>query len=338
MRYVGKKLGSLCLVALVVLCVGSAVRASSLAGFDHSPFWDEQTTSYTTENGVRVHINAPAAEKFDRGKPTQLIFFALPNGNNTDQTIGKAMTPGLDWHYNIQHIGAQTRRLRELIPEENIVVAYLEADKKSWPSWRQARPNNGELIRELVTSVTQKLADYNPKVELSAHSGGGSLIFGFINGGAEIPDSVNRIAFLDADYAYDDEKDKHGDKLLAWLKRSPEHCLCVVCYDDRNITVNGKLVVGPTGGTYRATTERMMGRLEKDVKLTSETKGELTHVRGMNGQIDILIHHNSANAILHTVLVEKNGFIRAATVGSKFEGRADEFWGDAAYRKWIQGQ
>ena len=51
------------------------------------------------------------------------------------------------------------------------------------------------------------------------------------------------------------------------MKRSPGHCLCVLCYDDRYITLNGKLVVSATGGTYRST-ERMIARLEKDITLT----------------------------------------------------------------------
>jgi len=40
------------------------------------------------------------------------------------------------------------------------------------------------------------------------------------------------------------------------LKGEPTRRLVVIAYDDRNITLDGKPVVGPTGGTYRAT-ERM---------------------------------------------------------------------------------
>src|SRR4051812_20622924 len=65
-----------------------------------------------------------------------LIFFALPNGNSTAQTMGKKLEPGDDWHFDIQHIKAQTDFLREKL-KDNIVVAYLENNYKSWPSWKQ---------------------------------------------------------------------------------------------------------------------------------------------------------------------------------------------------------
>ena len=55
------------------------------------------------------------------------------------------------------------------------------------------------------------------RIALAGHSGGGSFLFGFIDGGDAIPDDVERIVFLDANYSYSDA-DKHGDKLLAWLK------------------------------------------------------------------------------------------------------------------------
>ena len=33
-----------------------------------------------------------------------------------------------------------------------------------------------------------------------------------------IPDEIDRIAWIDANYAYDNEAEHHGENLLAWLK------------------------------------------------------------------------------------------------------------------------
>lgn len=294
---------------------------------------EENWTSITAAPGAFVTINTPA--KLTAGAPTRLIFYALPNGNTTSMTIGKKTGPADDWHYNIQHIGAQTRRLRELLPDENIIVAYLEAEGKSWPTWRAKRPDNGKIIREIVDSVRDRFAQYSPKVTLSGHSGGGSFIFGFINGGDTIPGFVERIAVIDANYAYSD-KDNHGDKLLKWLEHD-SHYLCVIAYDDREITFDGKKVVGPEGGTWRAT-HRMISRFMKDVQLTSDTleTSGIIHYTGRNERINMFLHPNPENKILHTVLVEKNGFIFANLVGSPEAKKSDPFWGDAHYSKWIK--
>src|SRR5205085_917758 len=89
-------------------------------------------------DGVRVVIDSPAV--VDTGRPTRVIFYALPNGSTIEQTIGCKVAAGRDWHFNIQYIGAQTRALREVARgRENIVVVYLEAEGKSWSAWRAAR-------------------------------------------------------------------------------------------------------------------------------------------------------------------------------------------------------
>ncbi len=60
-------------------------------------------------------------------KPTRLILYATPNGNTIEQTLGCALSPGIDWHFDIQHASAQVRILRPLRPEENLVLACVEA-------------------------------------------------------------------------------------------------------------------------------------------------------------------------------------------------------------------
>ncbi len=332
----------LCRVPLFLLVVlfaldGAAAKdhaGSNLPGFVISPHWGEQIKTYVFEPDAKVHINAPSPEAFAPKKPVRVILFALPNGNTTAQTIGRKMEEGLDWHYDIQHIGAQTRRLREVVTDANLVVAYLEAESRSWPSWRRNHAESGKLIHGLITSVTESFASFNSTLELSAHSGGGSLIFGYLDSVERIPPPVKRIVLLDSNYNYNDEA-KHGDKLLEWLRRSPEHHLIVIAYDDRNITLNGKRVVGPTGGTYRAT-HRMVARFEKDLALERTEEGDRLRYKAMKGQLEMIVHLNPENAILHTVLVEKNGFIHGLTAGTPWENRAGVFFEPRAYESWIQ--
>jgi len=305
-----------------------------LAGFEISPHWAEQIRTYSFEPEGKVHINAPGEEAFDPAKPVRVILYALPNGNTTAQTIGRRMEEGLDWHFDIQHIGAQTRRLREVIKDENIVVAYLEAEGRSWPSWRRKHTGSGQLIADLIASVTEPFSSFESTLELSGHSGGGSLIFGYLEHLARIPDQVKRISFLDSNYNYSN-KANHGDKLLEWLGRDPGHHLVVIAYDDRNILYNGKRVVGPTGGTFRAT-HRMLDRFQQDLELSKTVEGDLTWYKALSGQVEIILHGNPDNAILHTVLVEKNGFIHVTATGTPYENQAATFYAPRVYEEWIQ--
>ncbi|HOE63004.1 MAG TPA: hypothetical protein PKW18_06820 [Candidatus Sumerlaeota bacterium] len=319
--------------AFLVFGCGS-VNGGRLPGFDVSPHFEEQYTSATIQDDVKILINAPSAKQFDPSKPTRLILYALPNGNTLSQTFGKKLKPGVDWHYGIQHIGAQTRRMREVIEEENIIVAYLEAGGRSWPAWRKKYPDSGKRIEETVEFVRRQIPGVDVSLELSSHSGGGSFIFGYINNHDQIPDDIMRISFLDANYGYSDE-DKHGDKLVEWLGRNPKHFLNILCYDDRNIKINGKPIVGPTGGTWRKTL-LMIERIQKDIPLEKTQEQNLVRYRDKNRQVDIIMHTNPENKILHTVLVgDYNGFIHTSTAGAKYEGKAAVFAGPAAYEKWI---
>jgi hypothetical protein len=321
------------LILCTLLLTNSAVRGEGLSGFDATGFKDEQQRTLSPENGVRAVINAG---DFDGKRPTLLIFYALPNGNTIEQTLGATVVPGMDWHFDIQHVAAQVRKLRDVDRERNVVVAAVEADTKSWPKWRSDRPTNGVLIRGIVAAIAREIPGKPPRLALAAHSGGGSFIYGYLNGGEAIAENVERLVFLDANYAYDDEHDHHGDKLLAWLRGDPKRHLSVIAYDDRFITLNGKPVLKtPLGGTYGAS-HRMIDRLGKEVTLEHSTRGPFEEFAGMNGQIRFLIHGNPEKRILHTVLVERNGLIEAMTQGTEFERKCGgEFWGDRAYSDLI---
>ncbi|HPT12433.1 MAG TPA: hypothetical protein PLP69_07380, partial [Bacteroidales bacterium] len=116
-------------------------QAQTLPGFKPSGIFDEQ--QMLIENApadTRVLINAPLSG-FGEDNHVLLIIFALPNGNTIEQTFGKNLKEGDDWHFNIQHIGAQTRYLRSVLKDKTVVVAYVESRQKSWPAWKAATPD-----------------------------------------------------------------------------------------------------------------------------------------------------------------------------------------------------
>ncbi len=325
----------LILLGAMILMSTNPVSAKPvlLPGFTVDSYFQEQIKSYTFDTDVYILINAPPVNQYNPKKPIKLILYTLPNGNTIPQAIGKKPLPGDK--YNIQHIGAQTRLLRKVIRNENIIVTYLAASSRSWPSWGGVhKENNGQLIQQIIDSVKSSLPKPPDELILSSHSGGGSFILNYMNSVDQIPDWIDRISFLDSIYNYSDEEN-HGDKLIAWLKQNPNHKLSVISYDDRNITWNGKLVLGPTAGTFRKT-HKLLDRLQQEIPLTTSSTGNFIHWKGMNGQIDIIIDTNPKNEIVHSLLVEKNGFIYTVTFGTKYENKAGKFWGPPLYKKWVQ--
>ena len=301
--------------------------AAALPLFLPSGQFQEQVRVLRIKPGVTATVAAPPARQFDAARPTLLVTYALPNGNTTAQTIGRAAA-GLDWHFDIQHIGAQTRLLRQAFAERNIVVAYLENDLHSWPAWRQKHPK--ESLLAILTRVKETLPG-KLSLCLTGHSGGGSFLFGCLNEMDAIPREVERIAFLDSNYSFDES---HGAKLSAWLKGDPSRRLEVIAYDDRNITLNGKLVLSPTGGTYRAT-NRMVESLRKGMTIQEGQQGAFT--RFSAPQVEMLVHRNPKNNILHTALIgEMNGYIHALTTGTAWEHKLASLDGPRAYVAWIE--
>src|ERR1041385_7876229 len=123
----------------------------------HASIAAEKKIVSETDDGVRFVTNWPP--NLDPARPVQLIIFACPNGNSAEMTLGAKLEPGMDWHYDIQHIAAQTRKLRQIDREHNIVVAVLEADVKNWPAWRKAHgEENGKIIRQIVDEVSRAVS------------------------------------------------------------------------------------------------------------------------------------------------------------------------------------
>jgi hypothetical protein len=318
---------------MLIMSAATAAPPHELPGYTKSPHFDEQIKEFTFDPDVLVHINAPAADKFDPALPVRLVVFALPNGNTIPQTIGCRMTEGRDWHFDIQHIGAQTRLIRTQLTDANLVVAYVQAKERSWPNWRKQHEKSGDAIAHLIEGLAGGFFDPRITVELTAHSGGGSMIFGLIEQLDEIPDLITLIAWLDANYNFTVEK--HAAKLTDWLNRDPNHVLAAICYDDRDVTLDGKPVVSPTGGTFRRTQE-MATALRGDFALSAGATTDYRMFHDELGRIELILLNNPDGKILHTVLVERNGFIHALTLGTPQAGKIAEFWGDRAYSEYIQ--
>ena len=63
-----------------------------------------QIDSFRIHGDIKITIDWPS--NFSKSYKAIITIFALPNGNSTEQTMGKKMMPGDDWHFDIQHIAA----------------------------------------------------------------------------------------------------------------------------------------------------------------------------------------------------------------------------------------
>ncbi len=291
----------------------------------------ETTEELRFEPGVRVVLNAPA--RIDPAQAVRLVLFAAPAGNSIEHTIGRRTQPGDDWHFDIQHVGAQTRWLRERGGEPNLVVAYLQADERSFVLWRRKHADHPARIVAIVDALRARFAA--PKIVLTGHSAGGGFTFGFLDGVEHIPDDIERIAFLDSNYAYDATKG-HAAKLAGWLRESDTHRLVVLAYEDHVALLNGKTFVSANGGTW-GRSHAMLGDLAREFPFGRDDVGAgLQRHRALGGRVEFLLKENPEKAVLHTRQVELNGFIHALLAGTERAGKDYDYLGPRAYAEWIR--
>jgi len=247
-------------------------------------------------SGFVAEFNEP--DKLEKTKDTKIIIYALPNGNTIPWTRGRKMEPGMDWHFDIQHIDAQTEYLRNLYTNQNIILVYVMSDKMSFPLWTKETGNSKLEAKKLVEFALAKYKIYDPKIALCCHSGGGSFLFDIINAYSAIPRKIERIAFLDAVYAYEDSL--HTDKLVKWIKKGG--ILNVTSYRDNMVIYHGKPIVSLTGGTgYRS--EWMAKNLSMRLNLTYSKDKDFEYYFDKKGKVFIYIKNNPEGKIYHTVLV-----------------------------------
>jgi len=290
----------------------------------------ETTEELRFEPGVRVLLNSPA--RLDPATPVRLVLFAAPAGNTIEHTIGRRLRPGDDWHFDIQHIGAQTRWLRARGGEANLVVAYLQADERSFVLWRRKHADHAARIVGIVDALRQRFSA--PKIVLAGHSAGGGFTFGYLDGVDRIPDDIERIAFLDSNYAYDAAKG-HATKLAQWLRAAEAHRLVVLAYEDHVALLNGKTFVSANGGTW-GRSQAMLADLAEAFPFAREDRaGGLQRHTALGGRVEFLLKENPEKAVLHTRQVELNGFIHALLAGTERAGQGYVYLGPRAYGEWI---
>jgi hypothetical protein len=290
-----------------------------------------QYQQFMMSDSVRVTIDRPTTLK--KGKKTVVCFFALPNGNTTEQTMGKKMLAGDDWHFDIQHIAAQTSFIRSEFRDRNFIVVYLENNLKSWPAWKGRHSGYKESIPHIIDSLSRVVSPRPVSIYLNGHSGGGSFLFGYLSGVTEIPANIERISFLDSDYGYDST---YLPKLSKWLTDNKKATLTVFAYNDSVALYNGKPIVSATGGTwYRS--HLMMHDLghEHAIQLVSEDTS-LIRYSNKKGNIQFFFKKNPGRLIFHTTQVELNGFIHSILANTEFSEKNYLYYDKRAYTALIE--
>ncbi len=275
-----------------------------------------------------VRVTADLPEGLKPGRPRMLVLYALPNGNSTEWTRGKKPKAGDDWHFDIQHIEAQTAFVRSAMKDRDIIVVYLESNAKSWPAWKKQHTDHPVLIPAIVDHIKKRYGNNRTKVCLSAHSGGGSFIFGYLQAVAVIPRWVERISFLDANYGYDSS---YAPKLVRWMERNPRSTFLTFAYNDSVALYNDKPLVSPTGGTwYRS--HRMMEDLRPVALVRSDS---LLFYEGRNRQLAFFLRTNPDRKIYHTQQVEYNGFIHTLLYRTAYEHQGYQYYEARAYTRFL---
>ncbi len=285
--------------------------------------------SFRMAQDVKITIDQPLKMK---KQPTILILYALPNGNTTEQTMGKKIQPTDDWHYDIQHIKAQTNFLRKKLTRQNVVVAYLENNYRSWPLWKRQHSHYRQTIPHIVDTIFHLFDVPAKTLYLNGHSGGGSFIFGYLESVSAIPAAIGRISFLDSNYGYDSS---YYPKLQRWLQANQTARLTVFAYNDSVALYQGKPVVSEKGGTwYRS--HLMMEHLGKDFGLENTRNDSLIFFESRDKKLAFFLKQNPGRAIFHTQQVERNGFIHSILYGTKKENEGYEYFDKRAYSAFIE--
>lgn len=285
--------------------------------------------SYFLKDSITITFDIPA--DFNARNKTITCFYALPNGNTTAQTFGKRVQTGDDWHYDIQHIGAQTKFIRQELKGVNFIVIYLENIHLSWPLWKQKHPEYPIRLPALIDSLSSLFGRNNRSVYLNGHSGGGSLLFGYLKGVKKLPRWIKRISFIDSNYGYDSS---YYPLISRWLKKNKTSALNVFAYNDSVALYNGKPIVSARGGTWYKS-RQMISDLQNDFVLEKIKEDSLIIFKSVEGRIQFLLKPNPDQRIYHTQQVELNGFIHSILCGTNADSKNYHYYGQRAYDDYL---
>jgi hypothetical protein len=164
------RLSTLIGFALALIIQGAMwqpARADPLPGFVNTAQFDEQDRWTRLDSGVRIYLNAP--REMQHAERT-LIVYATPNNSTIEQTLGCARAEGLHWQFDIQHIAAQVRRLRQIDAQHDLILAVVQPPRLAWPAFRQSEKDADKFIRSTVESLAAETRAV--RIVLAAHSGG----------------------------------------------------------------------------------------------------------------------------------------------------------------------
>ncbi len=323
-------------VGYLLCAVLSSLYAVVLPGYEQQKNVREQTRSFVWGGDVNVHINAPGGDSLKTEKKTVIVFYALPAGNTIEWTVGKKTAPGDDWHYDIQHIGAQTRFLRHVLKDRNVIVIYIQPVCRTWQLYDDHHPEDYvSLIQAMVGDILAPFSDFDYDVTLNGHSAGGSWVLRYLLGAGTIPAWIDRIAFLDSNYNYKYDAERYDSLFTEFLTARDSTYLCVLAYNDSVARYQGKPVVSAEGGTWW-NTRLMKQRLDKVLDFSEENGDSMITCGALNGRVRFLLKKNPRREILHTVQVYRNGFIHSMLSGTEYENRGYRYDGEPAYLDYIK--
>ena len=151
-------------------------------------------------------------------------------------------------------------------PEENLVLACMEAEGLSWPGWRSRRAGEPRSDQEDRGRGHRRAPreggathGFRPQrwrqlpLGPSRRRSGDSRCRGSASS-SSTPTTATTTGRAT------------GTSSSPGCGDSPRNHLVVIAYDDREVTLKGKKVVGPTGGTFRAC-QRMLDRFGKDLEI-----------------------------------------------------------------------
>jgi hypothetical protein len=321
---------------VIMLFSITCLYAIALPGFTQNPIMHEQTKSYVWGMDVNVHVNAPGEDSLKLDKETIICFFACPAGNTIEWTIGKQMEPGDDWHYDIQHIGAQTRFLRKVLKDKNLIVIYTQTTDNGWNLYSSKHTDHVQRIQDVTNYALQEFSDFDYKVTLNGHSAGGGFVLRNLLNHSEVPAWIDRLGFLDSNYNYKYDADEYDSLFTKFLMERDSTYICLLAYNDSVALYQGSPIVSATGGTWW-NARYMKKRLDPVFNFADSHDVSFQRHIALNKRFEILLKENPTQAILHTVQVYKNGFIHSMLSGTAYENVGYEYYGEPAYLEYIQG-
>ena len=314
----------------------SFLNAIALSDFTQNKITNEQTHSFRWGEDVDVHINAPGDKHLKADKETIIVFYALPAGNTIEWTIGKELEEGDDWHVDIQHIGAQTRFLRQTLKDKNVIIVYLQPMNLAWQAYDDKHPEDYvELIQNMLKDILEPFRQFDYNVTLNGHSAGGSWVLRYLQGVKKIPEWIDRIAFLDSNYNYKYDANHYDSLFAEFLQERDSTYLCVMAYNDSIALYQGKPFVSAQGGTWW-NTRLMLKNLSRYFTFVNKHGQDMQQYSALDGRLKIYLKENHTQAILHTVQVYRNGFIHSMLSGTEYENAGYRYYGQAAYLNFIK--